>query len=171
MPSDDEDDWGEPLEKVKVIKKTRPPPDPLRNTVVQIALRCHAEWFVKTEHGIQTVSFTELRDLQKCLALAEKLIGEQFRLVKLGESGLTYQKKFEFLPKDLPHKEAVVEAQIRLRESLMENLKLKENSQRGGEEYSSGGTYSAREVSRFMHAVSAGCDVRVDRRIWNNTFR
>ena len=144
-------------------KPTRPNSHLFRQVVQSCGISCN--WSEKSSQGIQTVTFTGLRDLRKAL----ELLGRKFRLIGVENSSTTFQQKFE-LSEEYSGEWArrAAETQALLEKALLKSLQKPAYASESSSSYD---TYSAREVASFVRAVSQGHDVRVVRRIWDNTFR
>lgn len=149
-------------------KPARPNSHLFGQVVRSCGLGCN--WSQKSSEGIQTVTFTGLRDIRASVGKALELLGRKFRLVEVGDSSATFQQKFELSGEDSGEwARRAAETQARLQKALLESLeKPAYRSESPSSDYD---TYSAREVASFVRAVSQGHDVRVVRRIWDNTFR
>lgn len=151
-------------------KPARPYSHLFGQVVRSCGLGCN--WSMKSSDGIQTVTFTGLRDIRASVGKALELLGRNFRLVEVGDSGewATFQQKFELSGEDSGEwARRAAETQARLQKALLESLE--KPTYRSESPSSNYDTYSAREVASFVRAVSQGHDVRVVRRIWDNTFR
>lgn len=157
------------VSKARLRQKPAPPNSYLFGQVVRICgFGCN--WSEKTSGGIQTVTFTGLRDIRASVGKALELLGRKFRLVKVGDSSASFQQKFE-LSEENPEDwvKHAAETQVRLQKALLESLRKPAYvSESPSINYD---TYSANEVACFINLVSRGHNVRVVRRIWNKTFK